>query len=309
MALAKRNRKSIFTRSFFFYVGMIAFPLAQFAVFYIGVNFNSILLAFQRIEGNTVTWTLDVFPETLRAMTTDLELKRVFWNSLKAFFVIYGISVPTALLFSYYIYKKCWGNTFFKLLLFLPSILSAIVMVPIFEMWAEWVIPTIQEEFFHQTQAAGLLSNENTRDVMIYFYNIFVGFGVSVLMYSNAMSGISQEMVESAHLDGASPLREFVSITLPSIYPTLTTFIVVGVASIFTNQINLFSFKGETGSSWSTLQTYGYYLYTRVSVAMRYDDMSVYPMLSAIGLLLTCIAVPVTLGTKYLLERFGPSED
>ena len=34
-------------RKFLFYVGFIALPVVQFAVFYVGVNFNSILLAFR----------------------------------------------------------------------------------------------------------------------------------------------------------------------------------------------------------------------------------------------------------------------
>ena len=60
-------------------------------------------------------------------------------------------------------------------------------------------------------------------------------------MYSNAMSGIPQEIVESAHLDGATGINEFWKITLPMVYPTLSTFLITGVAGLFTNQINLYS--------------------------------------------------------------------
>ena len=39
------------------------------------------------------------------------------------------------------------------------------------------------------------------------------------------------------------------------------------------------------------------------------DAENLYPAIAAFGVLLTLIAVPTTLIVKYLLERFGPSED
>ena len=37
--------------------------------------------------------------------------------------------------------------------------------------------------------------------------------------------------------------------------------------------------------------------------------MSEYPFLSSLGLLMTFVAVPLTLLVKYLLEKFGPKAD
>ena len=36
-----------------FYMVMLAYPVLQFAIFYVGVNFNSILMAFQYFSGST----------------------------------------------------------------------------------------------------------------------------------------------------------------------------------------------------------------------------------------------------------------
>lgn len=40
-------------RELLFYIAFMAIPVIQFCIFYIGVNFNSILLAFQRYDVNT----------------------------------------------------------------------------------------------------------------------------------------------------------------------------------------------------------------------------------------------------------------
>ena len=137
------------------------------------------------------------------------------------------------------------------------------------------------------------------------FYNLLVGFGVNVLMYSNAMSAISEEVVEAAHLDGATGIKEFWFVTLPSIYPTLVTFIITGLAGMFLNQYNLYSFFGS-GEHFG-LQTYGLYFYVQTLLAD--GSRAEYSQISAIGLWLTFIALPLTYGVKFLLEKFGPSED
>jgi ABC-type sugar transport system permease subunit len=124
-------------------------------------------------------------------------------------------------------------------------------------------------------------------------------------MYSNAMSGTSQEVVESAHLDGAVGIREFIYITIPAIYPTLSTFLITGVAGIFTNQGGLFSFYGQSADV--AIRTYGYEMYIRTLQAG--DNMTQYSLLSAMGMWMTLVAVPTTLIVRWALEKFGPSED
>ena len=288
-----------------FYILILAFPVAQFVIFYIGVNFGSFLLAFQSIDilKNTTVWTFDKIVNAFNLMTQSQNLLSAAKMSFLAYLISLIIATPLGLFFSYYIYKKLPGNGFFRVLLFMPSIISAIVMVTIYQFFVEQAIPQIVFKLTGQT-IRGLIENPSTRFTTIMFYNVFISFGTSVLMYSNGMSGISQEIVESAHLDGATPLREFWSITLPLVFPTLSTFLITGVAGIFTNQINLYAFYGSGAPD--KIQTYGYYLYTQTKMAVSQAE---YPLLSAMGLLMTVVAVPLTLGAKWLLEKFGPKED
>lgn len=288
-----------------FYSLMMLFPIVQFCVFYIGVNFNSFLLSFQNIDLVTeeVTWTFDNISRAFSLMTTSKALLSALSMSVLSYFLLLGIGTPLGLLFSYYIYKKLPMSGAFRVLLFLPSIISAIVMVTIFQFFVERAIPAFASQLFG-IKMKGLLENVSSRFATIIFYNIWVGFGTSVLMYSNGMSGISTEVVESAHLDGATGFKEFWHITLPLVYPTLTTFLITGVAGLFTNQINLYSFYG--GGAPEPVQTYGYYLYMKTQAAASEAE---YPPLSAMGLLLTFVAVPLTLVVKWALEKFGPKED
>jgi ABC-type sugar transport system permease subunit len=123
-------------------------------------------------------------------------------------------------------------------------------------------------------------------------------------MYSNKMSSISDEIIESAHLDGAVGIKEFWYIDFPLIFPTFSTFYITGVVTLFTNQVNLFTFYGAGAPG--TIQTFGYWMFARVQSAKTEVD---YPVVSAMGLLQTIVAVPLTFFVKWLLEKLGPTTE
>ncbi len=307
--MTKKKKRSALgaynVRDIAFYCALMAFPVLQFVIFYIVVNFNSLLLVFQDYDlvTSTTTWVgFDNIKEAFRLMTSTTELISAAGNSFLAYALGLVIGTPLALFFSYYIYKEMPASGFFRVILFMPSIISAIVMVTIFQFFAERAVPEIFMQWFKVKNFKGLLENPSTRFATVMFYNIWVSFGINILMYSDAMANIPPEITEAAKLDGAVGFKEFWYITLPLVYPTLSTFIVVGVSGILTNQLNLFSFFGDA----SPIQTYGYWLYVKTAAATSKAE---YPVLAAIGILLTVVAVPMTLIVKRLLEKFGPKED
>ena len=123
-------------------------------------------------------------------------------------------------------------------------------------------------------------------------------------MYSGAMNGIDPSVTEAAKLDGANPFVEFFCVILPLIFPTIQTFLVTGVASIFVNQVNLVAFEGY--STEAKYITVGYYLFSNAEQATTQAE---YPLLATYGVSLTLIAAPLTLLTRWALEKFGPSAE
>ena len=281
---------------------LLAIPMIQFAIFYIGVNINSFVMVFQKYEiidmetmkGGFVSNGFNNFSAMVQQMSTD-RFDTAVSNSLTSFIFITLVGITLSLVFSLYIYKKLPGAGVFRVLLFAPSILSAVVMVTMFKYFAEFAIPELFD------LKSGLLGNAETKLGTIIFYNVWIGFGTQVLMYSGAMSGIDNSVMEAARLDGASPVREFFSIILPLIFPTVQTFLVAGVETLVTNQINLVAFDGL----WAKPQnmTIGYYLFSKAEAATNYE----LPVLATFGVCLTLIAAPLTLTTRWALDKFGPS--
>jgi hypothetical protein len=61
-----------------FYIVMLAYPVLQFAIFYVGVNFNSILMAFQYFSGSTGKMIIIPFTKERSFLQTSLPFLRGF---------------------------------------------------------------------------------------------------------------------------------------------------------------------------------------------------------------------------------------
>lgn len=294
------------TGNMIFYCCLLAIPLLQFCVFYIGVNFNSIKLSFQgNYDFNTgrYEWVhFQNFKNFFAEWNSSAEFKVSIVNTLIGLAANLIVGVPLGVLFSYYIYKKRFCHNLFKIVLFMPSIISAVVIVGTFRYFVELAVPEIVKAITGSS-IKGMLENADTRFGTIIFYNLWIGFGTPILMYVGAMNSIPESASEAAQIEGASLMQEFFHVTLPLAYPTIVTFVIANIAGAFNNQLNLYTFYNNNAPS--LIKTFGYIIYSRMQKA-GYAD---YPYLASIGLLMTIIVVPVTLLTKWALEKFGPSTD
>lgn len=299
----------------FFYLSIIVLPLIQFAIFYIYVNANSIFLAFKKYSyndsGNLVTqivWFDNIVEVFKGLVSKDTVYEDIFLISLKnsllfyAVFFIFGTVI--GILFSYYIYKKRFAYKFFKIFLYLPNIISGMVIAIVFRYFIIDCIPEIWQKLFGIDLGEGFPSSELMFGLII-FYNIFIGYGGSVLIYSGTMSGVSDSCIEAAQLDGVNAFQELWHVVLPHIYPTFATLTVAGVATIFTGQLSLFNFYGLEAPK--EYYTFGYYIY--ISVQKAAGDYMYYTGLAAIGVVLTAICIPLTFAVRYCMGKFGPSVD
>ena len=297
-------------KSMWFYVGFMALPVLQFFIFYICVNFNSFLLAFRNIvlDGETkryvYSWTIKNFLNWFSDVNEFQLLMQTLKISLKSYVIMLLIGTPLGLFFAYYIFKKLPGSMFFRFMLFMPSIIASIVLVTIFRYFTDYVVP-LALKTMNITLESTLLSGKTTRYATVMFYNLFVSFGTSVLLYSNKMANISPEIVEAAELDGVNAFQEFFHIVMPQTFSSLSVFLVTGIAAIFTNEINNFSFFNY---NWKPdTATLGFLMYYRTQKAK--SDISQYPPLAALGLMMSAIAIPCTFLARKLFDKFGPSED
>lgn len=295
-----------------FYTCMMALPVTQVLIFYFGVNLNSLLLAFQKYDVNTGTMQFAFLENFKRVFTGDngnatSEILYGIRNSLLAYFIGLAASLGLGVPFANAIYKRVPGSGLFKVILYLPQVLSLVVMSIIYMNFTEEAVPQLLNDLFHIKIASGPLSARQPSAIFagIMFFNVFMGFGTNMLMYTGAMSSVSPSTKEAAKVDGANAWQEFIHVTVPSVWPTMCTLITVGIAGIFVNQLNLFTFY-NTGATVQ-VSSLGYYIYKATYRANQAANPNLqFPYLSAFGIIMTLFAAPLTLGMRKLLEKVGP---
>ena len=289
---------------------LLVLPLLQFCIFYIGVNFNSILLIFQRFVGNNKFSFLTesgtaVGLSNLKTAFYDLFHTRNwsvgFKNSLLLFFLGLVTHTPLNLIVSYFIYKKARIGGVLKVVLYAPSIMSAMVTIVIYKFFVDEGLPVLLNKWFGTSY--GAFTDGSTAFITIFLYGFWSGFGSSILLYTNAMGSISDSIVEAAKLDGISFFGEFIHVTFPMIFPTFKMIMITSVVGIFCNQFTLFEFYGLT-SAPPDIITVGYYLFQQTNLM----GSDYYPVLSAYGLIMTIVSVPLALLTRKGLNKIDPME-
>ena len=322
MAFEKTGKRFVIEnkRQAIFSLIMLAIPILHFLVFYLYINLSSFALAFKEYtlvggEGLKASFAkLDNFKAALSSLFSTSG-----WNKIKNSLIFEAINLffvtPLTLIFSFYIYKKCFMNKFFKVMLFMPYILSEIIVATLYRCMTNNVIPEIMSNWFHVADATKyqLLTEESMKRGAAIVFNIIMWFGINSLIYSSSMEDVNISMSEAAQLDGANVAQEFIYVTIPTIFPTIVTLFTVALAALFTDQFRMFSLYkyNEVGS----LENIGHFLYMEASRVGKTSGggqsttNNTYGSLSAMGLLLSFIVIPVTLVTRHLLNKYGPRAD
>ena len=298
MDIIKKTKLIRSIKDHVFIWGMLSIALANFLVFWLYVNFNSIIMAFQKtnLDGRIV-FTFDNFIRMFNEFGNEYStLNNAIYNSIIYYLAGVLITFPLSLIFSYFLYKKVALSSFFRVIFFLPSIISSVVLVTLFRY-------IIAPDGPVNVVLDFILGNDYTYPVFlgdpryaiwtIIVYGIWTGFGINIVMFTGAMYRVPEDIIEYDKLEGVGYFKELFLVMTPMIWPTISTLIVFATAGIFTNQGPILLF---TNGNFKT-QTIAFYIFAQVKYGAAYE----YP--SAIGLFFTFIGVPVVLGVKRLLEK------
>lgn len=273
-----------------FVAALVVIPICHFLVFYVFINGSTILLAFKNADN---VFTFDNFEFLFDYFcSADSTLLEALINTLK-FFVLGLIMFPVSLLFSYFLYKKIFLYKYFQIVFFLPSIISAMVMVtlykyilnePVSELWAKIFNMENAPLFFNSTKYA-------LRSIMVY--TVWTGLAGNMVIFNGTMARLPTEILESGKIDGVGFWREFAQLVVPLIWPTLSTLLLMSFIGIFTasGPILLFT-QGEYGT-----YTISYWIYEYTVVLQNYNYAA------AVGVFFTVVGLPIIFGAKYLLNK------
>src|SRR5688572_22217341 len=230
---------------------------------------------------------------------------RYFWNALRNTFSIFLLSsvpqVLIALVLAGLLDTQLRGRTLWRMSVLLPFVVAPAAVALIFGNVFGDRYGLVNEAL----QAIGLEPIRWHVNTLASHFEIasMVNWrwtGYNALIFLAAMQAVPRELYESACLDGAGRVRQFVSITLPMIRPTLLFVIItstIGGLQIFAEP-RLFDTQGLGGSD-RQYQTLTMYLW---ELGWRVRDLG---MASAVAWLLFLIIIVFALVNLVISRRVG----
>ena len=304
----KAYNKKLGQNVFLFF--FLLFPIAQFLVFYVGVAANTLKLAFQVWDADTQTYffSFSTFERAFNEFFVTGEMSLLIKNSAIQFAAGLFIGMPIQIMVAYVVFKQVPLSNVFKVMLFMPNIISSLVFVMCAKVLVQKGLPVLMHD-----EGLRLLNPYNSSSFYtVLIFGMWMNFAGGLIIYLSAMCSISKDIMEYGQLENMSSFKEFRYVVFPSIFPTIVTYIIVAIAAFFTNYGHFYSFYGGEGSGMQVYMTLGLYFFKKVAGGLNTPMSALrseYPIVSASGILFTAIVAPITFLTKHLLEKYGPSED
>ncbi|MCM1289902.1 MAG: sugar ABC transporter permease [Corallococcus sp.] len=297
------NKNKRRRRDLIFVAILLAYPVLQFVGTWLFVNVGSLMMAFQQnIRGETV-WTFNNFAEVVRQMFRSDAATLQYgingaWiavlNSLGYGVVTIFISLPLSLLFAYFLQKKMPFANVLRVIFFLPNI------IPIVALTMAYNIPMQPGGYMYEILdkmglAWDIYGAWPSSQIMVYVYCIWAGLGYNVVLLSGAIGRIPKEIFESAQLDGAGYFTEFTKITIPLIWPTIVTLVVLGMTNVLTLYLQPYLLAAERGN----VDTIAMQIFNSVGTY----DLNAYGESAAKGLLFSVIWAPIVLLVRNRMSK------
>ncbi|MBQ9355045.1 MAG: sugar ABC transporter permease [Clostridia bacterium] len=280
----------------------------NFLIFYVYVNFNSILLAFTvpTADGGQVFSLLNfkqffetVAQEIVSPIEGEYGMVDALLNTFKYFFINVFKTFLTAVV-AYFLFKKVYLSKAYKILFFLPSMIPGMVYIMVFKNFISIYGPmwSFVRSVFGVTYS-NLLTNPDTATNVILFYCLWSGFGAQMLIFVGCMNRIPNSVLEAALLDGCTTRQEFFKIVMPLIWSTVSTYILIGIGCIFQATGPILYFTG--GDATTNTQTLGFWIFLRVRAGSTN-----YP--AAVGLIFTLLGIPLVIMSKKIMNKIETPE-
>ena len=204
--------------------------LAAYLIFMVIPLFMTFFYSFTDWDGISPTFRM-VGMENFRLMWDD----RAFWTSLRvtAFFTIVTVAIYNiiGILLAVILYGNTKAKNFAKSALFLPSVLSAVVVSFIWTYMIQpqrGVINVILEMF--NISPINFYSSPMMTVFAMSLIVTWNGLGFFVVLYIATLSTIPTELFEAAKIDGANKIKNFFYVTLPLLVPGITICSILSVA-------------------------------------------------------------------------------
>lgn len=191
----------------------------------------------------------------------------LFWDAVGNTFLMGTstlISLVLALIIAYFLSKPIVAKKAFRMIYFIPYVCSVVAVTL---MW-KYMFNTnygIINQMLGSTgeNAIDWLGDSRYFTLAVIIMSVWSGMGFGIILFTAALTGVNQSMVEASKIDGAGAFRQFWNIVLPSISPTSFYLLVMGVIGALQSFATTNVLASEGGPNGDGI-TIVFYLYRRI---------------------------------------------
>ena len=229
-------------------------------VFFFIPFFQTILLSFQDYSTNIYHATFTGLKNYIDILHNPIFYK-VMWNTVLYLVVEVPILAIIPLFLSILINQKIRGITLYKILIYLPVIVSIVVAAIAFKwLYAEQGILNYILNVLH-INSIGWLTDPKYATYSVIIVTIWKGIGYYMMIYLAALMSVPKELYEACDIDGAGFLRKHLTVTIPHIMPTIA--LVTTISSISAMKIFAEIYVMTKGGPLNSTKTIVYYIYEK----------------------------------------------
>ncbi|MEF2838232.1 MAG: sugar ABC transporter permease [Oscillospiraceae bacterium] len=220
-----------------FIFACVAPAVILFAIFMLVPTFNVFRLSmYQRSTFNPNEVFIGM--KNFQMLMKDANFIRSMQNMLLLIVMVTVFTMATALVFAGILTReKLKGQDFFRIVFYIPNILSVVVISGIFSAIYD-IDRGLLNSILNLFGKEGILWKGEQHVVMsLVIAMVWQAIGYYMVMYMASMSAVPGSLYESAGLDGADRVTQFFQITIPLIWTnirtTLTFFIISTINMAF----------------------------------------------------------------------------
>lgn len=173
-----------------------------------------------------------------------------------------------AFLLAYLLTRGFKGQNFFRAGFFTPNLIGGIVLGYIWQFVFSRVFVSIGDTTGWKLFEASWLSKPNTAFAALVLVTVWQLSGYMILIYVAGFTGLDEEVMEAANLDGASGWRRMKDIILPLMMPSITICLFLTLSRAFmVYDVNL-SLTG--GAPYGTTEMAAMHVYEKAFTSRQF---------------------------------------
>ncbi len=195
-------------------------------------------------------------------MFHDKTMWQALFNTFRYVIVIVPAVIILALLLAVFLNMKIKGKAFFRVVYFIPAITmsAAVAMIWRWMFNGDYGLINYILNLFG-IKSIRFLSNPNLAWISICVVTIWSNVGYNMIILLAGIQGISKSYYEAASMDGAGSIRQFFTITLPLITPTLFFVLVTTLIGTFQTFDTIYMMISKTGLAMAASESMVVYFY------------------------------------------------